>query len=184
MSSRALQVSVVLLAAASLALTAAPPHRRGRLRHPHPKPMPGRLTTLVLAPGNNLSLSVARAESGASSPEGPRFKLRLVLTGGGQKTWVSESCNPVVPIVNGEMRPIRQCITDFYAKVAAVPGRDEPLEFIWPIGDNRPLKAGDSVRLMMTLGSDCEKTTGPGLYAFGDCKTREQVLSSAFTIRE
>ena len=180
MRSRAPVLYAFTLAAIGLALMAAP-HRR----HPRPKPKHGPATVLLLEPGNNLSLSAAREAGEDSAPDGAAFKLKLALHGGGNKTWVSESCNPVVPIVNGEMRPLRQCFTDFYAKVALAPGRDESFEFLWPISDpQRPLKAGDSVRLLMTLGSDCSKSTGPGLYAFGDCKVREQVLSAPFIIKE
>ena len=81
--------------------------------------------------------------------------------------------------------PLRQCFTNFYAKVALAEGRGEPVEFLWPLNDpQHPLKAGDSVRFMMALGSDCNKSAGPGLFALGDCKITQQILSAPYLIRE
>ena len=167
-----------VIAAASLALAAAP-HRR------HPRPGRKHLPTLELASAKPLSLSEAREAHEGSSPAVPAFKLKLVLHGGGNNSWVSESCNPVVPVVNGEMRPLRQCLANFYAKVALDEGRGEPVEFLWPLNDpQHPLKAGDSVRFMMALGSECSKSAGPGLYALGDCKITQQILSATYLIWE
>jgi hypothetical protein len=183
MMRRAAFLGLLLLAAGFAA--AAPPRRR-HARKARNAPV------LSVAPGTRLSLKAAApkaapaADSAPSSPAtAPAFTVKLLLKGGGAKTWVSESCNPVVPVVNGEMRPGRQCFTDFYAKVALANGRGEPVEFQWELNDpQHPLKAGDSVRFMMTLGSDCEKSTGPGLFAFGDCKVREQIMSPPVVIKE
>ena len=169
---------VLLLALAALPAAAAKKRRHHRGG--------GNAPVLTLDRANNYSLAATQARAAAaSSPDGPALNVKIRLSGGGGKSWVSESCNPVVPVVNGEMRPLRQCFTDFYAKVVLDQGHGEPVEFAWPLGDpQRPLKPGDRVRLMMTLGSDCAKSTGPGLFAFGDCKIREQILSPAFVIRK
>lgn len=118
--------------------------------------------------------------SAAVAREGARvLPLTVRLAGGGGREWVAESCNPVVPVVAGTRRPLRQCLINFYSRVALREGKGE-LTLEWPLdAPGFELKPGGRVRVAAGLATDCKKSGGPGLFAMGDCKTVELISADA-----
>lgn len=125
--------------------------------------------------------SLARAVTGADGRKSINF--RIMLSGGGDKFWVAESCNPVLPVVDDKPVALNQCITNFYSQGVLDHGKGELMTFAWPVdAANAPLKPGGGYRLAVSLATDCIRTQGPGLFGLGDCKTTRVVLSPEFTI--
>ncbi len=135
---------------------------------------------VILDSSNRYSLDDA-----VKRPDGGKvLVLKLRLAGGGGKTWVTENCNPVMPVIDGNPVPLKQCLTKFYDKTILRRGRGESLTLEWPLDSSAaPLVPGQNYRLSVSLATDCTRTGGPGLYAMGDCKTTRMVQSPVFRIK-
>jgi hypothetical protein len=163
-----------------LLLAAALPLSAGRHRHRKVKPA---VPAIRLVGGNRYSLAAATA-----GPDGKKYlSFTLVLTGGGRHDWLTESCNPVMPVVDGKPVPLKQCFTNFYKENVLDNGQGLPQTFLWPLDHPAaPLRAGQTYRLAFALATDCTRSnpSGPGLAALGDCKTTMVIQSPPFTVTE
>jgi hypothetical protein len=157
------------------ALTTLPAAAKRRRKPPKAPTHP----VVVLDRNNRYSLAAA-----VTRPDGVKIlPLKLLIKPGDRKTWVTESCNPVTPVVGGNPVPTKQCFTNFYAAVIAEGGKGDTLEFEWQVdGAGIELRPGASYQLEVVAATACTRSSGPGLFALGDCKKVLPLRSPPFTI--
>jgi hypothetical protein len=161
-----------------LATLAAIPVAAHRRRKP-PKAPPHPIVLLDHANRYSLAAAVTRDDGRKVLP------IRLVIKAAGPNTWVAENCNPVSPVVGGAVLPQKQCFMNFYSELLTEKGKGRTLLFEWPVdGAGIQLKPGASYQLEVAAATTCTRSSGPGLFALGDCKRVLPLRSPPFTITE
>lgn len=165
----------------------------------HPRRPPARPALIVAAllAGLCACSAAKRPAAGPRPPAArivrPELPLRLApkaegeaaftleLEGLAGREWRVESCNPVMPVIDGLRIPSRVCITNFWRPLEVDPRGRAKLEFGWPLGSAElPLIPGGRYALSVEIAGDCEGAVRPG--NMGDCKTRRELRTPEFTV--